>query len=171
MNKWATSKHHLKLWGSTGNRFRFNTKMLWFPAFFLLPLGCTSLNQNRISKMETTVSISSRECLTQGAGGTVSARGEKPTEVVRRPELSKVGKPVQVRSWRDTGGRHCCGAQGPGSHGGPSPGSGSHWNWPRCNRDRKRRGGIPCLISVSTLVILPGSATKSTRRPADAGAW
>lgn len=92
--------------------------MLWFPAFFLPPLGCTSLNQNRISKMETTVSISSRECLTQGAGGTVSARGEKPTGVVRRPELSKVGKPVQVRSCRDTAGRHCCGAQGPGSHGG-----------------------------------------------------
>lgn len=44
----------------------------------------------------------------QGTVCTVSGRAEKPSGVVRKPEVSKVRGPLQVQSWRDTGRRYCC---------------------------------------------------------------
>lgn len=44
----------------------------------------------------------------QGTVCTVSGRAEKATGVMRKPRVSKVRKPLQVQSWRDTGRRHCC---------------------------------------------------------------
>lgn len=43
----------------------------------------------------------------QGTVCTGSGRAEKPTGVVRKSEVSKVRKPLQVQSWRDTGRRRC----------------------------------------------------------------
>lgn len=95
-----------KALGSIGSDFRFNAKcfgfLQCFPAIWLY-FSESKLNQENKSHCKYLIQTE----FDARNGMHSCGRAEKPTGVVRKPEVSKVRKP-QVQRWRDTGRRHCC---------------------------------------------------------------